>query len=185
NLTDAAPVLAQYGIPAVVFVVTGRMGGMLDHDLDPATSTLLTWDQARELQAMGVEIGGHTKTHRRLSQLSIPEQETEIVECARQLRWELGAELPLFAYPFGSAFDYDKSSKELAKRAGFSCAYSNRYGGIRSGDDPWELRRIWIDASDSMESFKSKVDGTLDMLAVFESRAGLYARKLLNRFTRG
>lgn len=183
NLTHAAPVLARLGIPAAVFVVTGRMGGMLEHDTDAVTSRLLTWDQARELRAMGVEIGGHTMTHRRLSTLSVPEQEKEIVECARRLRSELGIERPMFAYPYGSAFDYDVSSMELVERAGFSMGFSNRYGRIRGGDNRWELRRIWIDETDTLETFQWKVTGWLDLMSVFESRAGLGARRMLNRMT--
>jgi len=181
NLTNAAPILSQLAIPALVFLVTGRMGGMLDHDSDPASSTLMTWEQARELQAVGVELGGHTMTHRRLSELTDSEQETEIGDCARALREHLNVEFPIFAYPFGSAFDYNRLSKDLAKRADYSLAYSNRYGVILPGDDPWELHRIWIDASDSLESFQAKVQGRLDLLACLDSRAGLHARRLLNR----
>ncbi|MFA6243457.1 MAG: polysaccharide deacetylase family protein, partial [Candidatus Hydrogenedentales bacterium] len=168
NLTNAAPVLSKLSIPAVVFIVTGRMGGMLDHDSDPDTSTLLTWEQARELQSMGVEIGGHTVTHRRLTELTDSEQDVEIGECARHLKENLLAEFPIFAYPYGSAFDYNVLSKDLTKRVGYSLAFSNRYGCVRPGDDPWELRRIWIDATDPLESFQAKVEGRLELLACLE-----------------
>ncbi len=60
---------------------------------------------------------------------------------------------------------------------------SNRYGPNRPGADVFELRRIWIDATDTFETFQAKVAGRLDLLAVLDSRAGMFARRALNRLT--
>jgi len=181
NLLNAAPILRELDIPATVFIVAGRVGGMLDHDTAPETAALLTWDEIRGLEAMGFTIGAHTLTHRRLSQLDPEEQREEIAGCARSLEENLGHAPAAFAYPFGSSADYTPLSKQLVRESGFAFAVSNRYGPNGPGADRWALRRIWIDATDTLESFKAKVEGRLDLLAVLDSGAGLRARRALNR----
>ncbi|HOE67291.1 MAG TPA: polysaccharide deacetylase family protein [Candidatus Hydrogenedentes bacterium] len=184
NLTEAAPVLREYGIPATIFVVAGRLGGMLPHDADAATSSLLTWEDLRELERMGIAIGGHTMTHPRLSHLDKTTQSAEILGCAQTLREQLGHPIEAFAYPFGTATDYNDTSVRLAQQAGFVLAATNRYGVNPPNADPWTLRRIWIDASDTLELFQAKATGRLDMLRVLDSRPGIALRRCLNALAR-
>lgn len=182
NLTEAAPILLEYGIPATVYVVAGRLGGFLDHDSPDASARLMTWDQVRELESMGVTIGAHTLTHARLSQCSDTRQHNEIVDCARTMEDHLQHPIESFAYPFGTSADFDGRSRQLVRDAGYQCACSARYGVNVSGRrDPWALRRIWIDRSDSQEVFCRKVSGGLDLLRVLDSKPALLARKILNR----
>ncbi|NJL73548.1 MAG: hypothetical protein HC888_19500 [Candidatus Competibacteraceae bacterium] len=68
----------------------------------------------------------------------------------------------------------------LAEEAGFSLAVSNRYGHNTPVEDRYALRRIWIDATDTLPLFRAKVDGTLDGLRVLESRAALRLRRWIN-----
>jgi peptidoglycan/xylan/chitin deacetylase (PgdA/CDA1 family) len=181
NLTEAAPVLHAHGFPATVFMVAGRPGGMLAHDVDPGTSTLMTWDELRELDASGIEIGGHTMSHPRLSTLTRDEQGDEIGRCAKELAEVLGHRIEAFAYPYGAATDYDTHSIDCVKSAGFKYACSNRYGTHKADADPWTVRRIWIDRTDSVETFAAKVDGRLDLLTYQDSGVGLALREWLNR----
>lgn len=181
NLTNAAPILCELGIPATVFIVAGRTGKWLDDERVPSLSMLMNWDEIREIEKRGLTIGAHTLSHRRLSKLSEEEQRLEIAEAARLLCENLGHAVEALAYPYGSKADYDKTSMRLARECGFSVAVSNRYGVNRPGDNPWELRRIWVDATDDMPSFQAKVQGRLDLLSVLDSPAGLWARRTLNR----
>jgi peptidoglycan/xylan/chitin deacetylase (PgdA/CDA1 family) len=184
NLVNAAPVLESLGLPATVFVVPGRLGGLLDHDRDPETSRLLTWNELEELEAAGVGAGAHTMTHRRLSTLSAAEQREEIGRSGEALAERLGHPIRAFAYPFGAATDYTALSMRLVREAGFDHAVSNRYGRNRPGADRWALRRIWIDASDSLATFQAKVTGRLDLLTLLDSAAGAAARRIINRALR-
>ena len=181
NLEHAAPILYHLEFPATVFVVPGRLGGMLDHDHDLDTSRLMTWDEVLELEAMGMTIGAHTMTHARLARLDRTAQEYEISECKAVLEDALGHEVGAFAYPFGSAADYDAISRELALAAGYDIAVSNRYGPVDSAEGRWDVRRIWIDRTDSQETFMAKIDGRLDALAYLDSDWGLRARRGINR----
>jgi len=181
NLTYAAPVLHRLNIPATFFVVPGRMGQMLDHDTDPRTSTLMTGEEVRELESMGFTIGCHTLSHRRLSLLDEQEQREEIIGGTRLLAGQLGHTVEAFAYPFGSASDYNASSVRLVREAGFRYAVSNRYGVNHPGYDPWTLRRIWIDSTDTLAMFCAKVEGRLDVLSALDSTLGLHLRNFLNQ----
>ncbi|MCL4693523.1 MAG: polysaccharide deacetylase family protein [Candidatus Hydrogenedentes bacterium] len=185
NLTEAAPVLNEFGIPATVYVVAGRLGGFLDHDAPEEAAQLMTWDQVRELESMGITIGAHTLTHARLSKCSESVQRDEIVGCARLMEDQLQHPIESFAYPFGTSADYNECSRGLVRDGGFRCACSARYGvNVPSRVDPWALRRIWIDRTDSMAVFRRKVLGRLDLLNALDSRLALRFRRILNRVPR-
>ena len=184
NLVHAAPVLREFGVRATVFIVAGRVGGFLDHDVENENSRLMTWDNLGEWTAQGFEVGAHTMTHRRLARLAPDEQHFEVSECKCLLEKHLGRPVQAFAYPFGSAADYSEASVSLARESGYSLAVSNRYGPVLPDSDRFTLRRIWIDATDSLDSYKAKVTGALDMLALFDTRIGLATRRILNRTLR-
>ena len=182
NLTNAASVLKSLNLPATFFMVAGRAGGMLDHDDDPQTSTLMTWDELRELSSMGFEIGAHGFTHRRLVALTEDDQRAEISGSKKLIQEQLRIEVRSFAYPFGSSADYNDTSLRLVQEAGFCLAVSNRYGvNARLQTDPLNLKRIWIDATDDFRMFRAKVDGRLDVLSWLDTRAAEAARRWLNR----
>ena len=62
--------------------------------------SLMNGEQIKALVASGhVEVGGHTLTHPRLSELSPERQAHEIRENKRQLEALLGHSLLSFAYP--------------------------------------------------------------------------------------
>jgi peptidoglycan/xylan/chitin deacetylase (PgdA/CDA1 family) len=183
NYANAAPILIELDLPATFFVVANRVGGMLDHDTDPDSAALMSWQDIHDLQKAGFEIGCHTKTHPRLATLAQDAQQDEIAGAKRLLEQELGKPVASFAYPFGSRADYNQLSVSIAKGAGFRQAASNRYGVNTPPTNRFDLRRIWIDSTDSLDTFMAKVDGRLDILAALDSPAGTAARRLLNRLT--
>jgi peptidoglycan/xylan/chitin deacetylase (PgdA/CDA1 family) len=186
NLTEAAPILREYGIPATVFIVAGKVGAFLDHDIPDESARLMTWDQIRELEAMGVAIGGHSVSHPRLSTLPEPAQRSEIEGCAMLLRERLGHSVEAFAYPYGSANDYDARCVRLVADSGFLYACSNRYGwNCVPHIERFALRRIWVDKTDTIDTFRQKVRGQLDLLHLLDSRPALFARRMLNRISLG
>lgn len=181
NLINAAPVLQELGLSATVFVVAGRTGMRLDHAADPETGSLMTWEEIRAIEAMGWTVGGHTLTHRRLSDLWPAEQRVEIMECTRLLEDHLGHSIEAFAYPYGSALDFNETSKTLVREAGYALALSNRFGVNAPDCDHWALRRMWIDRTDTLGSFRAKIEGKLDGLVWLDSPVGIRARRTLNR----
>ena len=107
--TAAWPVLRDLGIPATLFVVsrevgrTNAWGG--EHDPEAPTLRLLDWDALGRLAGEGVEIGSHTRTHRRLEGLDRARLVDEIEGSAEDIETRLGERPEGFAYPYGSLDD--------------------------------------------------------------------------------
>ncbi len=110
-LTAAAPVLAGLGVPGTVFVPTDFPGvqpltwpGIEDWADGPHADELqaLTWDQVRELEAAGWEIGSHTCSHPRLPELDDEELAAELVASRAKLESELAHHVRSIAYPYGA-----------------------------------------------------------------------------------
>ncbi|WP_429010827.1 polysaccharide deacetylase family protein [Aeromonas allosaccharophila] len=145
NLTRMLPLLEKYGYKAVVYVVTGEGYNRWDveHPTNPDTKvSLMSGEQVKALAATGhVEIGGHTLTHPRLSQLTAEQQAHEIQENKRQLEALLGHPLLSFAYPYG---DMNDSAKEQAIAAGYRFAVATNSGPRAMHQDPFQIRRIAI-----------------------------------------
>ncbi|MBI1318838.1 MAG: polysaccharide deacetylase family protein [Candidatus Hydrogenedens sp.] len=183
NLRNAAPVLQRHGFPATLFFVSGRCGGYLDDEPDPEHGRIMDWDQLRAWREQGLHVGGHTRSHPKLAQLDTAAQRGEIAGCKADIENALGEAVPHFAYPYGSAWDYTEQSVALAQEAGYAAAFSNRYGPCVPGDGPYQFRRIWIDATDTLPAFAAKVTGKLDSLRHLEGPAALALRRTLNRLT--
>lgn len=184
NLLNALPILERHRFPATLFVVSGCLGKTLPGEKEPETGLLLSPDELREAFTRGLCIGGHTRNHPRLSTLDRATQTEEISGGKADLEAILHQPVTTFAYPFGSALDYTAASEEIVREAGYSSAFSNRYGPVRASDAPFTLRRIWIDSTDTLRSFEDKVTGRLDALQLQDSALGIHGRRWLNRWLR-
>ena len=99
----ALPVLRRYGFGAVVYVVTGQLGGTnaWDQSRGYQTLSLMTADQIRYWATQGAEFGAHSRTHADLTSLSPHELAEEVVGSASDLESLLGSRVVSFAYPYG------------------------------------------------------------------------------------
>ncbi len=134
-----------------------RSAGM---ELAPAARPL-SWEQAREMAAGGIELGAHTVTHPILSTLDPEAQEAEIRGSRRRIAEQTGIEPTTFAYPNGSALDYDRHTVRITDRIGFRAACTTRRGSNRPGCRRLELRRIGI-GSDPLFVVEARLAGLFD-----------------------
>ena len=89
-----------------------------------------TWDQLRELVALGHTIGSHSMTHARLSSLrSRREREQEIRASADMIEDKLGTPVQDFAYPFGDIAGIDADAIDLVRQR-----YQRCFSGIRGNN---------------------------------------------------
>lgn len=147
NFTVVAPTLREFGLPASFFIATDFIGTdavpYWDRELGVQTRWM-NWDQVRELDAMGFEIGAHTRSHENLAALSGENLRGEIREAKARLEQELGRPVDLFSYPFGETEHMSEDARTLVKELGFSCCLSAYGGFISAADDPFDLRRVPI-----------------------------------------
>ena len=85
----------------------------------PAEYAAMTWDQAREMDRAGIEIGSHTVTHPILPNVDDEQLRHELVDSRSKLEHELGHPVTLFCYPNGS---YNERVEAAVREAGYKVA---------------------------------------------------------------
>lgn len=70
--------------------------------VEPPQDRMLNWDEARELQATGIEIGAHTYSHALLANISPEEARWEMEKSRDDLKEQLDVTRPMFCFPAGS-----------------------------------------------------------------------------------
>ena len=103
----------------------------------------LNAEEAKQMQAEGMMIGGHSHRHQPLSSLSSTELESDLHACRQHLLEKLlPQDLWPFSYPFGKSNSFDGGVTRQLKALGFSCSFSTEVGSNRFGDDLFALRRF-------------------------------------------
>jgi peptidoglycan/xylan/chitin deacetylase (PgdA/CDA1 family) len=105
NFINLRAVVEHTGIPVTLFVSTDHIssGAEFQHDIDARIRGFqpLTWDQLRQLQKHGFEIGSHTRTHFNCGSDNRADLDAEIVGSKEELEIELGTQIQHFSFPFG------------------------------------------------------------------------------------
>lgn len=154
-LTEGAPLLSERGIPAVLFALAGKIGGVNDWD-DPGRNgprTLLDEEGLRSLAETGVAIGSHGATHRRLTELDSAELEAELLGSKERLR-SIGLEEPIaLAYPYGV---WSPEVAAAVKDAGYELAFTVDPGVVGRAENPYALPRVEVLAADGPRTVRVK-----------------------------
>jgi peptidoglycan/xylan/chitin deacetylase (PgdA/CDA1 family) len=157
DLRDVAcPILAERGLPGVVFVVAGKLGGTNEWDNRNRATTLdlLDADGLRAVVAHEIEVGAHTVSHRPLTEVPEAELEEEIAGAARMLE-RAGLPHPrTFSYPYG---EWTPAIADVARAAGYEASFTIDPGVVTGGADPHTLPRIEVHASDTPRRLRRKL----------------------------
>jgi peptidoglycan/xylan/chitin deacetylase (PgdA/CDA1 family) len=102
-----AKLLKSYNIPATFYI-----------PIENRVRETLTPDQIKEI-ANDFDIGGHTYSHVKLTELAKEEAYEEIKKGKEYLEEIIGREIQSFCYPWGA---YNKEIIDMVKKAGFECA---------------------------------------------------------------
>jgi len=125
-------------------------------DLAPAEYNAVSWDNIKEMSACSIDIGGHTMTHPKLTQVTEADLNFEIAGSRELLQSATQQEINSFAYPNGTRQDFDDNIKQKVREAG----YANAVVGYHDGDlysDTYELGRYAID--NNMQQFIKTIHG--------------------------
>ena len=156
----AAPVLERLGWPAVLFLVSQRLGQRDDwcrtdpNNSDGATHPLMSLEQALELGRRGFELQSHTRTHPDLTTLSDAALAEELAGSRQELEAALGRPVEYLAYPYGR---HDERVMAAARQAGYRAAFSTRSGFNRRQVDPFQIRRLDIYGTDTPAMLMRKI----------------------------
>jgi len=141
----ALPILRRGAAPAVIFLVSGRIGGYNDFpgNRDRSRERLLDAGQIRELAEAGIEMGSHTVSHRGLTALGDTELRTELADSRAAIEDLTGRPVLSLAYPYGYL---DDRVVAAAREAGYRYACTTLRGTRQALDDPLRLRRVAMGA---------------------------------------
>ncbi|EGU56750.1 hypothetical protein VINI7043_10381 [Vibrio nigripulchritudo ATCC 27043] len=139
------PLLKKYNFKAVLYAVTGETYNRWDVEgveTPDRKVELMSREQLKEMSDSGlVEVGGHTLTHPKLSQLDEAQQRHEIKANKEELETLLGKSLTSFAYPYG---DHNEDTKRISKELGYDFSVATNSGPHVLHQDPYQIRRIAI-----------------------------------------
>ncbi len=167
NCIYAFPVLKRFGLTATVFLTTGFINGEVDITEKHGTYQglkALTWEQILEMRKYGITFGAHTHTHPILTEISLDSAEKEICESRKIIEDKLREPVDLFAYPLGQAGTFNPAIIDLLKKHGFKLSCSTLWGSNNMNTDFFALNRIRIDALDTFDDFREKVNGNWDFI---------------------
>jgi peptidoglycan/xylan/chitin deacetylase (PgdA/CDA1 family) len=178
NHAVALPILAEYGIPATVYVTIGFLGGFSPWIGSRSDGAMMEEPELRELAAAGWELGAHTMTHPDLSTLDYDACRKEIEESRDALERIAGVAVQTFAYPFGR---YGPAALAATRDAGFLAAVTTGSGRW----EPYEMTRAMIGAIDPLLVVLLKLTDRYEpLLRSAPMRAARLASKRARAFAR-
>jgi peptidoglycan/xylan/chitin deacetylase (PgdA/CDA1 family) len=138
--TRAWPIMQEFGFTGTVFVITDFTG----------RANYLTWEEIKNLQKAGIEIGSHTKNHIDLKTASTDRQTQEIMGSKKVLDDKLGISVKSFCYPTGT---YNETTPQLVKVAGYTSAVTVAYGQATSKNNFFLVPRVRVPGWATLEQF--------------------------------
>ena len=140
-LEHAAPLVAEYGFTATVFVPSGLVGGTMRRYGAPAgtaAAPLLDWPQLKTLSAAGWTIGSHSRTHAMLTALPLGEAERELMESKDTIEDRVGRPVDACAYPYGAT---NRGVEAIAARL-YRASFGTRLARVTPASRLTDLERI-------------------------------------------
>ncbi len=152
----AWPVLQEYGLPATVFIVAARIGGVADwvSGEKAQSAALMGTQNLRELAANGITIGSHTATHPHLGALDPEAQKNELRASKLGLEDLLGQPVQHLCYPYG---DYNQATRFIAKETGYLTGFSTRRASANTAPNAYEIPRQSISYRDTLVHYRYKL----------------------------
>jgi len=156
----ALPILKKYELPATLFVYTDFVG---------QNEKALTWDMVADLQANGVDIQCHSKSHRDLTKMNDTEQfeqyfnalNVEMSLPSQAVLEKLKHRCDYLAYPYGAT---NRLVSALAEKHGYKLAFTVERGSAPFFEDLYRIDRSMIYGTHDMDKF-------IENLAQYRSEA--------------
>lgn len=167
--TQAQPTLAKYGLTGTNYVISGCVGMSAVPNTCHANTdaSYMTWEQVKQLQVAGWEIGAHTVTHPYLASSDATDGQPNVLTPA-QVEQELsqskadfaaqGIDTKAFSSPYG-----DYTGATLAQIAKF---YTSHRGFADQNNNIWPyndylLNNMQVQAGVSVAQVKAKIDAAI------------------------
>jgi peptidoglycan/xylan/chitin deacetylase (PgdA/CDA1 family) len=170
--SQALPILRSHSANAHLFLTTGFVG-MREPSTNQARTAppfeMLNWSEIERLQASGMRIEAHTKSHPDLRGLSDDALRTEFEGADETIAMRLGSRPRYFAYPYGKS---DARVRAVA-RSRYAGSFTTDLRMLRAEEDKAELPRL--------DAYYLRHELIFANLRAFNTRAYLAFRRALRR----
>ena len=156
---EVLPLLQEFGFKAVFFVLGDRAlsHNRWDTELGELSYRLMDAAQIKACHESGlVEIGSHSMSHSRLTDLDSETARWEIGHSRRLLADLTGAPVVSFCYPYG---DYSTREAEYVMDVGYQFGVGTVSGPLRFATDLCRIRRVQMRSRDRAFAFWKKSSG--------------------------
>lgn len=174
NYEYAFQLLLERKMKATFFVVTSmiadrplssREGRCLYPDRE-----MMTKGHVREMAAVGMEVASHTRSHvhvKNVYRRSYQEAWDEVHKSRLELEDILALPITSFAYPNGQLGVFDQNTRHMIQESGYHYAATTMWGPISKDYNVFELPRMEIRETDSLEIFVQKITGRYDFMRMY------------------
>jgi peptidoglycan/xylan/chitin deacetylase (PgdA/CDA1 family) len=133
---NAFPLLREAGFTATFFVITDFV--------TEGRPEYLTWDQIKEMAAVGQQFGSHSRNHPNLAGQPVDYLVWQALGSKEAIEAQLGQPPRWVAYPSGK---HDRRAMDVFRSAGFWGGLTIDQGTTHTLDDIFELKRVRVRGS--------------------------------------
>jgi len=169
---QAAQILHEHQMPATFFLPTGFVGTRRRFEWDRGLPELpnLTWQQVREMVALGHDIGSHTVNHVNMGEVDLGVAWNELTTSRLMIEDQVGRACRYFAYPFGGPQHFRPEFLPLLEQAGYEGGVSAFGGFVRPGCDDRLLPREAVPYFKSLSHLELHLSGCLNWWYAWRGR---------------
>lgn len=131
NYKELLPILEERGLKATIFMVTNDIG----------KDGYLSWQQLKDMEKRGIEIGSHTANHLPLTGMSLDEAREEVKLSKLLMEWNGMKTIYTLSYPNGK---YTTDLEQMLKEEEYLAAVTGDAGLNTFDTDLYQLQRINI-----------------------------------------
>jgi peptidoglycan/xylan/chitin deacetylase (PgdA/CDA1 family) len=153
-LTQAAPILKDYGLPWTFFPVSD----WAEQKVDWIARHVLTWHDIEALLKAGAEMGSHSATHPDFGRIELQQMVDELGGSRDLFHKRLGFAPDTFAIPLGQSMNWKQEAMKAANDAGYSVIYAQAEETRPTGTIP----RTFVTKFDGDRIFKALLKGKYD-----------------------
>lgn len=181
-LTEAYPILLEFGIPATLFVPTGFIGRSNLWDLHTTHVTpknIMGVNALRKVCADGlVDLGSHTVDHVNMRGLCQSDMSFQAGASKKWLEDTFGKAINMFSYPYGQRDHVSALTRTVIADHGYEIAVTTCWGANTSLSRLLALRRIHFNQQDDRHTVLAKIEGRYDWIGLKE-RLGFVSRSAI------
>lgn len=148
-LREAAPILAEAGLPSVLFVPPAVLGGPVTWNPAYADEQLSPKSEIATLAGTSMEVGVHSWDHSRMFGMDADELKLHVVQALDEVESMTGHRPRSFAYPFGT---HDRPARQAMADAGYAVSFA-----VAREHGRFAVDRIFVKGSDTPFVFLFKM----------------------------